>query len=528
MTGVVLITADTLRADHVGCYGGDVHTPNLDRLAAEGTLFERNYAASYPTIPNRHDLWTGRYNFLRRGWTDLTDEELTLPQILASAGVTSFLAFDTPMLQPHGFHEDFDGWHRERGHHGDRWHTAPAEPPLGAPPHQVKDVAALERYWRNSADWRHEDEFIAPRTARAATEWLEANRRRESFALVVDTWDPHEPFDAPAHHVERYDDAPPEHEIVYPPYGRPAYLTDAEHEHVRARYAAEVTMVDAAVGRILDALDRVNRRGDVVVIVTSDHGHLFGEHDLQGKPTGSLGRLYEESTHTPLIVRHPDHDTERVGALTQPPDLLPTMLDVLDVEVPDTVQGTSLLGLLEGSGEPIREYAITARYTEGADTTAVGYDGWAGQADVTNPATVTGERWAYVCTPDPDDAELYDLDDDPDQDDDVADEHPSVAAAMREHYLSFVREHGGVDAMRRPFEDDDYRSREAVGDGATVYAFEVDGRRYAHRSTEVAQRRRPPGATAVEAVPFGEFAAADAEGLVFDSGQYYYARELAE
>jgi arylsulfatase A-like enzyme len=84
---IVLIVSDTLRRDHVGCYDNAwIHTPHLDRLAERSFVFDRCYAASFPTVPNRSDLLTGSYNFTYLGWKPLPQSELTLPQLLAAAG----------------------------------------------------------------------------------------------------------------------------------------------------------------------------------------------------------------------------------------------------------------------------------------------------------------------------------------------------------------------------------------------------------------------------------------------------------
>jgi arylsulfatase A-like enzyme len=532
MAGVVFITSDTLRADHLGCYGADhVDTPNLDALAEEAAVFESNYAASYPTVPNRLDVWTGRYNFLRRGWTSLDPDEPTLPGLLTDNGVVTELIYDTPFLGTYNFDRDFSGWERIRGHHSDRWRTDPEVPAeIPAEPYKLKQIPKVEQYLRNRADWRHEREFIAPRTFSAAMDWLERNRTHDDFCLFVDAWDPHEVFDAPDHYIERYDDFEGD-EVIYPAYGRPDYMSDDELEHVRARYAAKVTMVDRWTGRLLETIDDLGLRDDVAVIFTSDHGHLFGEHDLQGKPTGSLGRLYVESTRTPLLVRHPDFDTAdaRIDALTQPPDIMPTILDCFDVPVPDGVAGESLLGLLAGEADGHREHAITARYPEGPEGQAAVFDGWAGPAEVVSPVAVTDGRWYSVCHPDPDRSELYDLRTDPEQADDVREENPEIADDLRRAYVDFVSDGDTDDRMQDPFVSESYTTDSLPAD-RTLYAFEGErGMTYAHLSRETALRRRPAGTSeaGIRTVTFENLRTDDSATLVYINQQYYRPADLA-
>lgn len=533
MTGVIFVTSDTLRADHLGCYGADdVDTPNLDAFASDAAVFESNYAASYPTVPNRLDVWTGRYNFLHRGWTSLDADEPTLPGRLTDHGVVTELIYDTPFLGTYNFDRDFSGWDRIRGHHSDRWRTDPGVPAeLPAAPYKLKQVPKVEQYLRNRADWRYERDYIAPRTFSTAIDWLERNRTHEDFCLFVDAWDPHEVFDPPAHDVERYDDFDGD-EVIYPAYGRPDYMSDEELDHVRARYAGMVTMVDRWMGRLLDAVDDLGLRDDVVVIFTSDHGHLFGEHGLQGKPTGSLGRLYTESTWTPLLVRHPEYETDgtRIDALTQPPDIMPTILDCFDVPVPDGVAGESLLGLLDGEVEGHREYAITARYPEGPEGQAAVFDGWAGPADVVSPVTVTDGRWYYVCHPDPDRSELYDLQADPEQTDDVSEERPEVADDLRETYLEFAADGDADQRMREPFASETY-TVDSLPPERTLYAFEGErGLTYAHLTSETARRRLPVGATEedLRTATVADLRDERSGALVYVNQQYYRPEDLAD
>jgi arylsulfatase A-like enzyme len=538
MPNVVVVMCDTLRADHLGCYGAtEVRTPHLDRFAAEATVFENNYAASYPTVPNRLDIWTGRYSFLSRGWTPLDADDVTLPGVLDDHGVTTKLVFDTPMLAwgARPFGEEFAYWERVRGHHTDPVVSDPsASTALPAEPYKIKNRSAAEDYLRNSDGWDREADYVAPRTFAAGVEWLERNRRREAFFLMIDAWDPHEPFDAPEHYLDAYvdEDGADVEDVIYPVYGHADYLTEAERDRVRARYAAAVSMVDRGVGELLDALDRFGLADDTVVIVTSDHGHLFGEHGLQGKPTGIHGRLYEESIHTPLLVRDPSGGPDRIDALTQPPDLPPTVLEYLDSPVPDSMQGRSLRPLLRGEGDAPRDYAITGRFPEGYETgesTAADFDGWTGPERVIQPVTVTGDRWALVCHPDPAESELYDLDADPGQASDVAGDHPDVVEELRAAYLAFADRHDATATMVDPWIGGDYRRESLSGDTET-HVFSVADDRFAHLSEHVAVDRLPTALTPddVESLRFDALVDEDPEAFVYLNQQYYRADELVE
>ena len=178
-------------------------------------------------------------------------------------------------------------------------------------------------------------------------------------------WDPHEPFDAPAFDVARYADPSfAGDQVIYPQYGRPDYLSPEEHNHIRALYAALVTLSDRWLGHLLDKLDVLGLADNTLVIHLTDHGHLFGDHDLQGKPGGTLGRLYEPSIRIPLMIRHPQGlgAGKRIAGLTQHVDLLSTILEFLDVAPPPGVEGHSLWPLVRGETDRIRTHAFSGRY----------------------------------------------------------------------------------------------------------------------------------------------------------------------
>src|SRR5207245_6624794 len=142
----------------------------------------------------------------------------------------------------------------------------------------------------------------------------------------------------------------------------------AERDHVRALYAAQVALVDRWVGRLVEKIDTLGLDRNTMVMFLSDHGHLFHEHDLQGKPTGPLGSLYEVTTRVPLMIRHPDGvgAGHRVPGIAQHPDLLPTILDFLGVPIPETVHGRSLLPMVRGHQVRLRDHAFSGRFSRSA------------------------------------------------------------------------------------------------------------------------------------------------------------------
>ncbi len=395
---VILIISDSLRADHVGCYAqGRIHTPYLDRFAQDAVRFDRAYCGSFPTVPCRNDIMTGRWTFTYKPWSPLGDHEIVLSETLNEAGYLTALFADTPHPFAPGFNyqRGFQAWDLIRGQEHDAWKTAPAAVTLPCAPDKLRGGAegATLKYLRNTAGRRGEVNYFPARTIRAAEQWLEENRGRPFF-LYIDLFDPHEPWDPPAHYLARYE---PEgyhgEEVIYPRYDRWAtFMTEPELAHCRNLYAGEVSLVDRWIGRLLATVDALALREDTAIIITSDHGFYLGEHGYIGK---SLIRreqyeslpLYPEVARVPLLIRLPGvGGTVNAQAFAQPVDLMPTVLDLLGVPIPGTVQGVSLVPACRGEDHG-RAFAVSAPTISGPDITV---------PHPTNRVTLTTEEWTLI------------------------------------------------------------------------------------------------------------------------------------
>ena len=352
---VIFIMNDSFRRDHLGCYGNSwIRTPNLDRFAQHAAVFDQFYIASYPTIPNRWDLCTGHFGFPFRGWQPLGPDDVTWGQLLSEHSVHTQMIWDTPMLATHNYNytRGFNGITFVRGQKGDPWITDPSLPiRMPAQPHKILNAASLATYLRNHFNRRYEREFCVGRTISEATDWLETNYKHNSFFLYIDMWDPHEPFDCPQYDYQLY--AEPDYDgdkMIYPKYGRHTYMTEDEVKHTRALYAGECTLVDRWLGYFLDTAEKLGLFKNTLIIWTTDHGHLFAEHDLQGKPGAELGTLYEITTRIPLLVHHPEGfgAGKRIKGIVQPPDILPSLLEFLEIPVPSHIQGKSFWPIVTG------------------------------------------------------------------------------------------------------------------------------------------------------------------------------------
>ncbi|HUP86022.1 MAG TPA: sulfatase [Acidimicrobiales bacterium] len=360
---VVVVLLDSLNRHHLGSYGSEeFSTPNLDRFGATATRFTNHYVGSLPCIPARHDLLCGALDFLWKPWGSIEIWEDAITVHLREAGVVTKLVTDHPHLFEVGgenFHTDFTAWDYQRGHESDPWRTKPDTTSIGAPVfNRVHPPYHDSRAW-----FRGEDDFPGPRTMTAAARWLEDEApAHDRFLLLIDEFDPHEPFDTPEPYASMYDPDWEGPHLIWPPYTTNAIgkgrITPEQARQIRAQYGAKLTMIDVWFGRLLDTIDRSGWADSTAVIVCTDHGHYLGEKDVFGKPGVPV---YEPMGHIPLLVRWPGvAGGASVDALTTSVDLHATLADGFGVA--DAVQhrthGSSLVPLLDGTATSVRDWAL--------------------------------------------------------------------------------------------------------------------------------------------------------------------------
>lgn len=368
---VVVLLLDSLNRHHLSAYGGpaadEFDTPNLDRLAARSVRFEHHFAGSLPCIPARHDLLVGALDFLWRPWGSIEVWEEAITADLRRQGVTTVLVSDHPHLFETGgenYHTDFSAWDYVRGHENDPWRTRADPSWIGAPALPARAVDP-ERHHPHHYDvsrtwFRSEDDFPGPRTMRAAAEWLRRDApHHDRFLLVVDEFDPHEPFDTPEPWASRYDPTWQGERIIWPPYAADAIargvLTEREAQHLRANYGAKLSMIDHWLGRVLDQLDATGAWDDSAVILCTDHGHYLGEHGAFGKPGVPL---WNTLVHVPLFVAWPGAAATNCSALTTTVDLHATLCEVFGVRPEHRTHGRSLVPLLTGAATEVRDHLL--------------------------------------------------------------------------------------------------------------------------------------------------------------------------
>lgn len=390
----IVVISDTLRRDFLGCYGNEwISTPNIDRFAGKCQIFDHGYSGSFPTVPHRRDVMTGRYTFTYTGWAPMTPDEPVMAELFSRADYITMMITDCPHILENGYYFDkgFDGWEWIRGQETDRWMTSPYKTCSPCNEKKIRlPVRLNRRHRRNTTRWRYEEDRFVARTMSEACRWLEDNRA-QPFFLYVDTFDPHEPWDAPQWYVDMYSPGYKGEVVDYPQYSYTDFLTAGELKHSRMLYAAEVTLVDRWVGRLFQKIEDLGLFDDTMIVFTSDHGFLLGEHDIIGKSLISCGHkvmrfsyipLYSEISRVPWIVYTPGIKPGRKDAIVQAPDIMATFADFARIERPQEMNGKSFRRVLEGKTKNHRPVAVSSPAIQ---------DGGKGN---TQP-TVTDGCWAY-------------------------------------------------------------------------------------------------------------------------------------
>ena len=442
---VIAICLDTLRWDHLGCYGNErVSTPAIDAFARDATRFDAAYCASFPTIPMRTDAFTGNVNWPVYGWKPLGEDEVTITQCLNEAGYHTAFVHDTSNMAPAGFGRDFDEDIFIQPPEG--WQANQDRVQLPVPRENMRQNAGgFIRDRARTMHCEHETDWFVARTMLAASRWLEDNYRRDRFFLWVDSFEIHEDWFAPDHYTEYYSPNYEGLDYSYPNYGYTDIYQRSELKRLQARYAAEVTLTDRWVGHLLRQIELTRLLDTTMIVIISDHGMYLGEHRRTGKHTvdpEDPWPIYDEVGRLPLLIRLPGKQRPRRSrALVQPADLMPTILDACGVPGP-TTDGKSLLPVLRGRARKHADHVFTSCHS-GKGEGRITY--------LPSCITVTSPRWTLVTGCEPWKPALHDRRDDPGQKRNVIRRHSRVAARMRDALIAFMRERGADEAYIEEF-----------------------------------------------------------------------------
>jgi len=425
---ILLITADQLRADALGCYGNPIcRTPNLDGLARRGVLFENAFTPNPICVPARATITTGNYSHVCTGIKNnsgrIRDDQIKLAGHFAAGGYETYACGKlhyvpyAPPGQPrllHGFqHCDLTESGRYVWEHDRRRRHRGLEDYID----YLDDVGwggFSRAHGSGNNDVRpcpsplpaehHVDHWVADRTIARLGEHL-AHRADRPFLIWCSFPKPHTPLDPPLEYAGMYDPRD-----IPPPAGSEALLADrnpvlartrvthgieslspAALRVIKAYYYAVITHQDAQVGRVMEALDAAGVADDTIVIYTADHGDLMGDFGTFFK-----SNFLDGSVHVPLVLKAPGVPAgARRGHLIGLQDILPTLAAMTDCPLPAAVHGLDLTPAARDDAEG-RE-VFYAQCMDAPRQSAMICDG----------------RWKYAYCQEGPTEELYDLQSDP-------------------------------------------------------------------------------------------------------------------
>jgi arylsulfatase A-like enzyme len=323
---VILISIDTLRADHLGCYGyGDDTSPHIDKFAKDSVLFKETIVQAPSTLPSHASIFTslipshhGAFFALK---TNISEDAVMMSEIFQKHGYRTVSYNGGGQVDgKFGFYRGFDVYESMGGNF---------------------DV--------------HVDKAI---------EWLE-NNPDEKYFMFLHTYEVHHPYTPKKVYLDLFEDGYDGNlpmdiskDLLKQINQKNLVIDDRDREHIIDTYNAEIYSMDAAFGRLITFLKKENLYDGTVIIFTSDHGEEFGEHGWMGWHSHTL---YDELLRVPLIIKFPNQKRsgKTVKMQVRSIDILPTLLDIVDIPSLETFEGVSLIGF-KGKEEL---YAISQRDT---------------------------------------------------------------------------------------------------------------------------------------------------------------------
>lgn len=443
----LFLLADDHAGYVLGCDGNRMaHTPNLDRLAREGTRFSAHHCNSPVCTPSRQSFFTGQLPHAAGVTllsTPLAPDKPTLAKQFRSAGyrtaVFGKMHFNRPAAP--GLH-GFDVMVTEN-EIAQAWTAAvkprPISPHIHTKPAQWRPFRDPARVWLNADKLplsRYDEETRGTYIARRAIQYMEENRD-QPFALWTSFQEPHSPFDFPVEDRDRFAASRfavprvgPEDAWQIPKIFRD--LTGPDKQGIAAAYYTSVAFLDRNIGRVLEALRRLRLEEDTFVVYMADHGYDLGQHGRFEKHCG-----YEPALRVPLILRYPGKiRTGVVSDLTEHVDVPATIVDLMGLDPLPIMHGRSLRPYLEGRPMDAPRDHIFSEYLENEE------------------AYIKTKEWKYIfCsgkrarkdgyeTDDPTPGpyrRLYDLQNDPGEFRDVASAHPDLVARFEKLMLDRFR-----------------------------------------------------------------------------------------
>jgi arylsulfatase A-like enzyme len=401
---VLFLVVDSLRYDIV--LDDESETPTLDSLADEGVVFSHCYAQGVSTAPSMTSMLTGRYPLDYGGHWFLEEDQPTMAGEFQRNGYTTGAIHSNPNVSRlRNFHRGFDTFE---------------ENILPYDPDGLVDNAPdqLLRYANKFARLLRRTPYMpVEKVNDLLLDWI--HETDEPWFLWTQYMDVHGPY-LPGDDFTYRNKFRAEQIWRKAAVNSPDEITPEEHDELRANYKKEVEYLDREIGTFLDTLSERGDLEDTAVVIVGDHGDEFMEHGLYGH--GNLP--YDELTRVPLVIRFPESSAidqpKEVDTLVRTVDILPTMLDLADADLSETMrermEGESLLPVLDGS-DPSYDVVVTEKEMRGEDYLRFGF---------------RTEEWKYLYDGKTDDTHLYDLQNDPDETTDVTNDHPEVVDEFEE------------------------------------------------------------------------------------------------
>lgn len=464
MINVCFITIDTLRADHLHCYGYNrIDTSNIDSLAAEGMLFTSAFCQIPITRPSHTSMLTGDYP-ATQGIIDnvtgvLDPSQVTIAEILSARGYrTAAFVSTLPLHSRFGLAQGFDVY-------DDRFSAPRIQLPASF--RQQGDFlfpAFLGKLIKIKAAHSRD----ASHTTGRAIQWL-SEHGSEPFFLWVHLYDPHIPYHPP-----------PPFDTLYLPDGkyreRPSTLIPEDLDYWISQYDGEITYTDKNIGRLLDAFERLGLTGKTLFVLTSDHGESF-EHNYYYQHSAML---YESLIHIPLIMRFPPvipaGTTEDV--LLESIDIPPTILDILHIDPPDNISGKSFLPVIQGKkGNDFKKKIFAGTDVEvppapsGRDKRVkfpaihANNPGWSNNVKMKGLRTIRTENWKLILDERTASIELYDIREDPQELHNLASENQEQVERLTEALREWLALEGRLKVPTKeiPLDDETKEGLKALG-----------------------------------------------------------------
>lgn len=492
---ILLITSDQQHFDTIGAFNSEVSTPNIDRLVAEGTTFNRAYCPNPTCTPSRASIITGTYPSQHGAWTlgtKLMEDRHTVGNDFIENGYRTSLigkahfqplqtTDEYPSLESYPKLQDFDFWKRFNDvfygfEHIELARNHTNEPLVGqhyamwmeenglknwrdffAEPAGTMDRRA-EHKWPIPEEY-HYNTWIAERTNAKMDEYVQDD---ESFFMWASFLDPHPPYLVPEPWDTMYDPDkltipkgvegehaknPPHFQMTQEEnpdfsaynetkkgaHGYHSHLTSEErHKKLTATYYGMISMMDKYIGKILDKLDELGIADETLVVFTTDHGHFFGQHGLQAKG----GFHYEDLIKLPFIARYPGTipAKQSTNAMQSLVDLAPTFLTFAGIDVPHHMTGINQSEVWKGNENSARDHIICEFRHE--PTTI-------------HQKTYVNERYKITVYYNQTYGEIFDLEKDPGEYNNLWD-HPDYQDLKQELLLKYIWAELGKESMPMP------------------------------------------------------------------------------